>query len=61
MREKREGEEEEEEEEERGEMVESIRGTSCNPPCGSLLPFFIGDLCFIRLSERKTRFPSSPQ
>lgn len=35
--------------------------TQANPPCGILLPFFIGDLCFIRLSERKTHFPSSPQ
>lgn len=45
------------------EKEEKRRGAEAqaNPPCSSLLAFFIRDLCFIRLSERKTRFPSSPQ
>lgn len=30
-------------------------------PFGSQHPFFIRDFCFIWLSERDTRFPSSPQ
>lgn len=47
-------------EEEKGERWRGAE-TQANPPCGSLPPFFIGDLCFIRLSERKTHFPSSPQ
>lgn len=52
-----------EEREDGGREEKKGRGaeTQANPPCGSLPPFFIGDLCFIRLSERQTRFPSSPQ
>lgn len=52
-----------EDEKKKEETEEERRGAEAqaNPPCSSLLAFFIGDLCFIRLSERKTRFPSSPQ